>query len=93
MKIVSFNSIGSLVKEYRIKKGWSQSDLSVLAGMRDRQGQHISNIERGLANLPPKRGYAVCKVLEVDPMLMIDAMVADFKNSLIEEFKSSGMQK
>lgn len=93
MKIVTFNAIGKLVKDYRIKKGWSQTDLSALAGMKRGQGQHISNIERGLANLPPKHGSKVCQLLEIDTSLMIDAMVEDFKESLVEEFKSSGETK
>lgn len=86
MKVVSFNAIGRLLKESRIKKGWSQSDLSALIGMKTGQGQHISNIERGLANLPPKHGAVVCETLDIDPDIMMDAMVEDFRSSLKIEF-------
>ena len=88
MRVSSFNSIGSLVKEYRIKKKWSQVDLSHETGLKDKAGQQISNIERGISNLPPKHGSKFCEVLGIDPSLMIDAMMNDFKKSLVEKFKS-----
>jgi len=86
----NFNHIASLIRENRIKAGWSQADLSGLAEMKKGQGQLISNVERGLCNLPPKHGRKICKILSIDPDKMIEAMAMDFKKSLITEFQLNG---
>lgn len=89
MKVLNFTNIAKLIREARAKKHWSQSDLGALAGMKRGQGQAISNIERGLCNLPPKRGPRICQILDIEPGLMIEAMVEDYRTSLVAEFEKA----
>lgn len=93
MKLLNFVEIAQLLKTNREKKGWSQADLSGLVGMKKGQGQLISNIERGLCNLPPKHGLKVCEVLSIDPDVMIETMANDYKRALLEEFKNSALKE
>lgn len=92
MKNLAFSGIASLIRTAREKKDWSQADLSAMIGMKKGQGQLISNIERGLCNLPPRHGVKICQLLSIDPGVMIETMTNDFKRSLTEEFKTSVME-
>jgi len=93
MKFQIFKDMAILLKTAREKKGWSQKDFAALMGMKRGQGQIVSNIERGLCNLPPKHGFKVCEMLSIEPKIMIETMVDDYRRSLIEEFKASGMKE
>ncbi len=92
MKVLLFTGISKLLKESREKTPWSQTDLAKKLNMRN--GQFISNIERGLCGLPSKYGSQVCDILSIDKDVMIETMTADYKNGLIEDFNSgnSGVQ-
>ncbi len=91
MKTLMFTEIARLLKSAREKKDWSQADVSAMIGMKKGQGQLISNIERGLCNLPPKHGVKICEILAIDPEVMIETMANDYKRSLVEEFKTAAM--
>jgi len=91
MKTSVFTEIALLLRNARVQKDWSQADLSEMIGMKKGQGQLISNIERGLCNLPPRHGAKICEVLSIDPVVMIETMANDYKKSLIEEFKMNSM--
>lgn len=92
MKSLVFRDIAILLRKAREKKGWSQNDVSHMIGMKS-QGQLVSNIERGLCNLPPKHGFKICEILSIDPATMIETMANDYKRALLEEFKAAGMKE
>jgi transcriptional regulator with XRE-family HTH domain len=93
MKFLIFNDIATLIREAREKKKWSQSELAALMGLKKGCGQMVSNVERGLCNLPPRHGFNVCQILAIEPQLMIDTMVNDYRRSLNDQFKDAGMKE
>lgn len=86
MKVLLFVGIAKLMRESREKTHWSQTELARMLDMRN--GQFISNIERGLCGLPSKYVLKVCSVLSIDPDVMIETMTADYKRGLMEELKA-----
>lgn len=86
MKIAYFAGIAKLMKESREKTPWSQTELAALLKMKN--GQFISNIERGLCGLPSKHAPQVCQILKIDPEVMIETMLSDYKKSLLVDFKT-----
>ena len=56
---------------------FSQSELSHLLGYKN--GQFISNVERGLCNIPLKMLGKVCEILHIGPQEMKQAMMVDFE--------------
>lgn len=78
----NFTNIAKILKTNRIKVGLSQTKLSEKLGFKN--GQFVSNVERGLCNLPMKSIKKVSVELEIDQEILIDAMTQDFKEHLIE---------
>lgn len=78
MKIVPIN-VGHLIKQTRTVKGWSQSDVSAAIGFSCKNGQFISNIERGLCSLPAKKIIKICDVLGMSGEDLKTAMVRDYE--------------
>lgn len=78
-----FKNIGNLVKESRTKldPAVSQQDLSSLLGYKN--GQFVSNIERGLCAIPAKHISSLSAIIKVPPSEIINAMVEDYKLSLL----------
>lgn len=62
----TFKHIAKLIKEKRLAhpNNYSQCDLSVLLGYKN--GQFISNVERGLCNVPLKMLGRIAAVLDID---------------------------
>jgi transcriptional regulator with XRE-family HTH domain len=78
----SHKNIGDLIHLYRTgqkggQKKMSQSDLAAKLGYTT--GQFISNIERGLADLPADKLSTVCQLLNIPKEEMCDAVVADYR--------------
>lgn len=65
----------ALLREARKRKNYSQAEVSFLLGYKN--GQFISNVERGKCNLPPKLLPKLCEVLEIAPEDARVAIVAD----------------
>lgn len=84
-----FNHVSTLIREYRLKTSWSQTDLGAMLGMKTGQGQMISNIERGKCGLPPKHVYKVCKELKIRPEFLADAMANEYKEFILEEVRKA----
>ena len=63
----SFKNIATLIRSKRTghSKNYSQSDLSLLLGYKN--GQFISNVERGLCNVPLKMMKKISEVLDINP--------------------------
>ena len=75
-----FNNIARVIKENRYKAGITQSNMAIALGLKN--GQFISNIERGRCSLPAKNINKAAKLLKINRKLIVDAMVEDFKESL-----------
>lgn len=77
-----FKNIANLVKTKRIQhpKGYSQTELSNLLGYKN--GQFISNIERGLCSVPLKNLSEVANVLNISSNELRDAILKDQTETL-----------
>lgn len=75
----SFKSIAHLIRAKRENhpKEFSQSELSHLLGYKN--GQFISNVERGLCNIPLKMLGKFCEILQIDSQEMKQTMMVDFE--------------
>jgi transcriptional regulator with XRE-family HTH domain len=71
--ISSFANIAIAVRELRTKAGLSQEELSQLMGYKN--GQFISNIERGICGIPMHSLYALVKHTNGDKDYIIRAIV------------------
>ena len=82
----SFKHIASLIKIKRIAhpNGLSQTDLSLLLGYRN--GQFISNVERGLCNIPLKNMKKISEVLDIPPEELKKTILKDLDDTLIKYF-------
>lgn len=79
----TFNNIATLIRVERRAVGLSQVALSHALGYKN--GQLVSNIERGLCSLPLKNIRKAAKVLCMDPEKIKDAMVADYGSRIYVE--------
>lgn len=61
-------SPGEVVKELRLKKGWTQKVLSDITGM---AVANISNIEGGRSNLGEERAILLAEALGVKPEFIL----------------------
>ena len=77
-----FKSIAKLIKAKRLghPRGYSQSELSHLLGYKN--GQFISNVERGLCNVPLKMLRRVSEVLGVPKEDLKKAILDDHEKTL-----------
>lgn len=89
----SFKNIATLVRTKRIghPKNYSQSDLSLLLGYKN--GQFISNVERGLCNVPLKMMKRISEVLEINPDELKSAILKDHEETLTNYFNKSASLK
>jgi len=69
------NIIGNFIREKRTKKGISQGDLGKRLGYGS--AQFISNLERGLAPLPPKIMKDLTKYLDISEREMLSIMLKE----------------
>jgi transcriptional regulator with XRE-family HTH domain len=79
--------VATLIKSKRLEKKFSQQDLSAKLGFTNKQGQFISNIERGLCNLPVQRAKILCELLDIDQETIKSAMILDFTRNVNQEFE------
>ena len=85
----SFKHIAGLVRTKRINhpKNYSQSDLSLLLGYKN--GQFISNVERGLCNVPLKMMKKISDVLDIPADDIKSAILKDHEETLTNYFNKS----
>jgi transcriptional regulator with XRE-family HTH domain len=89
----SFKNIATLIRTKRINhpKNYSQSDLSLLLGYKN--GQFISNVERGLCNVPLKMMKKISEVLDIMPEDIKHAILKDHEETLTNFFNKSQPKK
>lgn len=81
----NFTNVANLVKGSREKTPWSQTEVSHQLGYKN--GQFISNIERGLCSVPVKKVFALCCLIGCDVSAMKEAMIRDFCQSFDSEIQ------
>ena len=75
--------MASLILDYRVIRKFSQEEISQRLGYGS--SQFISNIERGQSLLPVKKFKKLAKILDLDIYLIVDAYIADVKESVKQE--------
>ena len=70
-----FYHVAQLVRERRLHNHLSQCGLASILGYKN--GQFVSNIERGLCNLPYKSMEAFCKATNTEPRYLKSRMLQD----------------
>lgn len=81
MQTRKFNNVAMVVRRGREDlTSLSQGEVSKKLGYKN--GQFISNIERGLASVPPKIINKLAKTIKVKPALIVTAMVQDERERL-----------
>ena len=83
--MIKSNRTASLIKSRRIELGLTQSDLHKKLGWKVFNTQYISNIELGKCQLPPKHINNFATAIGIDNQIILDAMVLDYKDSLINQ--------
>jgi dihydropteroate synthase len=78
----SFKHVATLIKNKRIShpKHYSQADLSIMLGYKN--GQFISNVERGLCSVPLKMMKEIAVALEISPEELKASMLKDHEETL-----------
>lgn len=84
----SFKHIAQIIRKKRLSHplGHSQSELSHLLGYKN--GQFISNVERGLCNIPLKMLFRVATVLDIAPEDLKQAILKDQEETLDHYFSN-----
>lgn len=75
-----FYTVGTLVKDARLRKELGQDAVAISAGFRN--GQFISNVERGLCSVPATKIWKVCEQLKINVRDMKEAMTTDYRENL-----------
>lgn len=70
-----FHNVAKLMRLKRMELGLSQSQTAKLIGFV--RGQFVSNVERALCSVPPKKIESTARVLQVDPSEIINAILED----------------
>ncbi len=85
----AFNHVALLLKSKRVAhpKRYSQSELSHVLGYKN--GQFISNIERGLCSIPLKSLTQVIDLLNIDRQELMRAMMNDFESTIEHYLENS----
>lgn len=65
-----FLSQTTIIKEARLRKGYSQQQVATLIGVYIRQYQRLEKGERDIRMTCMKLGLAVCAVLDIDPFIL-----------------------
>lgn len=89
----SFKHIAKLIRTKRINhpKNYSQSELSQMLGYKN--GQFISNVERGLCNVPLKMLKKISDVLDIHHDELKQAILKDNEETLDNFFNKYSTPK
>lgn len=60
------------LKAARLKRGYSQQQVAVIAGVHIRQYQRLEYGERAMKSINMRLGLAVCAILEIDLFEIVD---------------------
>lgn len=79
---MKFKTTGQLIRERRKKLSLAQSDLAKSLGVGI---QTISNIERGIAGVPPRRVKKLAKCLDVELESIVSVILTDIRKDLLNK--------
>lgn len=68
-----------MLREARQKKGLSQQQVAVIAGVHIRQYQRLEYGERSMGSVNMRFGLAVCAILEINPFELIQCFPGDWQ--------------
>jgi transcriptional regulator with XRE-family HTH domain len=74
---------GTLLRQKREAANLSQTDICGKIGWKN--GQYISNIERGLCQVPVKHINQLAVELGIGATEIVDAMILDYKEKIVSE--------
>ena len=77
---MGFRNIAKLVRSKRVIQGISQTELSNKMGYKN--GQFISNVERGLCSIPLSKVKHLTSEIGADRDEIINAMTQDLKDKI-----------
>jgi transcriptional regulator with XRE-family HTH domain len=81
----SASAVSELIRTVRKEKKLSQSKLSQIVFPNHKSFQFLSNIERGVCQIPARSVNNLSIALGVDKDVIIALMAEDYKNSVIRE--------
>jgi transcriptional regulator with XRE-family HTH domain len=82
-EMAKFNNIAKLSLEARIKSGLSQVEVAKAVGYRN--GQFVSNVERGICSIPTKNLKKYCSTVKLNVNDAITAILNDYQETITEE--------
>lgn len=88
-----FTHIAELVKKYRLRhpKKLSQVELSNLLGYKN--GQFVSNVERGICSIPLKALGDLRTILEIPQDELVRAMSKDYEITIVNHLNDETRRK
>lgn len=76
-----FKHIAQTVRVARLNKGISQSELSRALGYKN--GQFISNVERGRCSIPPSKLNLLCKAVDIEFRIVLSSLMSDYRATIV----------
>lgn len=76
----TFKNIAEVIRVKRTAAGISQQDLSGLIGYKN--GQFVSNVERGLCSIPQEKIYLIAGLIKAEPQELMTAIAKDFTDHM-----------
>lgn len=70
-----FKNIATVVNSNRVALDISQEIFARIIGYKN--GQFVSNVERGLCSIPTKKLVITAEALKIDPEVLIEAILLD----------------
>lgn len=83
------NEVSRLIKSRRQELKISQRELSEKLGFSSRDGQFLSNVERGICQFPIKYIKKLSNVLSVSEETVVEMIISDYKKSISEVLNDS----
>ena len=79
-----------MLRNARMKLGYSQQQVATMAGMQIRQYQRFEYGEREVYHVNLKTGLLMCAVLELDPVMLVFGEKPETLNALIIQRPDKG---
>ena len=84
---MNYTESSRIIKRIRKEHALKQSELTDLLNLKS--GQYVSNMERGIAKIPPKYIRFLHDRFGINPVETIEAIIADERKRVIAEYEKS----
>ena len=64
-------TVAAVIRQARVLHGYTQMETAEMADLSFVEYQRLKHGKRSIANISMKRGLALCKVLNLDPYLLV----------------------